>query len=96
MDLTHHVDETLRRWPGPFPAPAFSGWSDGAGRLRNAVRALIDSALAAHRARARRMQGLQQLRRLDDRLLIDIGVQPSDIRRPERIKLGPWLPNPWL
>jgi len=95
LDLTHYVDETLRRWPGPIPAPVFSWWPDWACRFRSEVRALIASAFSAHRARASRMQRLQQLGCLDHRLLKDIGVQPGDFRRAARLDLGPWWPNPW-
>ncbi len=95
MDPTPHVDQTLRRWPGSRPAPASNGWPDWACRLRNAVRALAASAVSAHRARAATRQRQQQLGRLDDRLLMDIGVKPADCCRAARLKLGPGLPNPW-
>ncbi len=81
MDLSHCFDETLRRRPGPLPAPVLTGWPDRARRLRNAVRAWAASAVSAHRARASRARGLRQLERLDDRLLLDIGVQPGEFRR---------------
>jgi uncharacterized protein YjiS (DUF1127 family) len=95
LDLTRYVNETLRRWPGPLPAPAFSGWPDWACRFRNVVRALTASAVSAHRARASRTQRLQHLGSLDDRLLLDIGVQPGDFGRAARLNRAPWFPNPW-
>lgn len=95
MHLIVHVDETLRRWPGPLPVPALTWWPDRARRSGDALFALVATAAAAHRARASQQQWLRELERLDDRLLLDIGVQPSALRRAQRVQPGLWLPVPW-
>jgi uncharacterized protein YjiS (DUF1127 family) len=95
LHLIDHVDETLRRWPGPLPVPTFSWWPDWARRSGDALRALVASAAAANRARVSRQQLLRELEHLDDRMLLDIGVQPSDLRRAHRIEPGLCLPVPW-
>jgi uncharacterized protein YjiS (DUF1127 family) len=93
--LIDHVDETLCRWPGPLPVHAFSWWPDGVRRSGDALLALVATAADARRAWASRQQLLRELEHLDDRMLSDIGVQPSALRRAQRIELRLWLPVPW-
>lgn len=95
MNLTEYVYATLRRWLGPIPTPVFSWWPDWVRRSRDELRALAISAVKSRRTRASRMQLRRELERLDDRLLLDIGIQPSTLRRAQRINPGRWLPNPW-
>jgi uncharacterized protein YjiS (DUF1127 family) len=95
LDLTYYVDETLRRLPGTLRAPVLSWWPDWASRPTDALRALAASAVVAQRSRASRRRLLQELEHLDDRMLLDIGIQPSSVHGGQRFDLRHSLPVPW-
>lgn len=95
MDLTAYVDDTLRRWPGPLPLPTLGWWPTWAGQSYHACRHLLRSAISAIRAQQARARLDQELQQLDDRLLRDIGIDPSTVRRPPSIEPGLWLINRW-
>jgi uncharacterized protein YjiS (DUF1127 family) len=95
LHLIDHVDETLRRRPGPLPGHAFSWWPDWVRRSGDALLALVATVADGRRAWASRQQLLRELGHLDDRMLLDIGVQPSALRRAPRVELRLWLPVPW-
>lgn len=96
MNPIAYVDDNVRQRPRPLMALPLTWCPDCAVQCHTAARQVLRTALAACRTRRGRALLEQQLQDLDDRMLRDVGMDPSTVPRSVRVELMPLLFAQWL